>query len=216
MRSAIAIFAVLLAGLGVWLSRAVHTGEVDATRPGVTAANQVLVLGPGREACQTPLDLDRPVAGLGLGLDDGGRPGPRLAVEVRDADSGGVLATATVSAGWALPLGQYFGMKLARPVPAGRTVEVCARNAGSTAARLVGKEQAIVTSGLAGRPADWAVFFPLAPGARRSYLAMTPDIARRASVLRPGIVTPAVYWALAALLLVGGPFALWRAVSSAD
>lgn len=206
---------VLVLGLGFLLVRGARTGELDATRPGILAEGPVAELEPRDGVCQAPLDLDKPVRRLGLALEGGGPPGPRLDVELRRAGSNAVLATATVPENWTLAPGAYFGLELSRRVPAETTIAVCARNAGRREAVLIGK-QAIANSRVApGNELDWAVFFPLAEGDRRSYLRMTGDMARRASVLRPGIVTPLLYGVLAVALLVGGPLLLARAARAA-
>jgi hypothetical protein len=211
---------VLAIGLGLLLWRGAQTEELDAVRPGILADAPLVKLLPGHESCQGPLDLDRPVRQMGLAVDTLGKPGPPLEIEVRDNPTGRVLARATVPAGYVVGLGAFEPVTLDPALPDDASVDVCARNAGAEPLTLVGK-QSIATSALhedSGRTIqeDWAIFFPLAPQDRRSLLATTPDILARASVLRPGIVTPAFYVVLGLLLVVGGPLLLWRAVRLAD
>jgi hypothetical protein len=217
MRSAaIAIAVVVVVGLAVLLVEALTGSELDAVRPGVLAETPVAELPAGQEICERPLDLDRPVRRMGVALDAYGRPGPRLDLEVRDADDGEVLAEGTVPEGWNIPLGAVFVVTLSETVPADSAVAVCARNAGRQPAVLTGKQS---IAGAALYPeqgeriaADWAIYFPLAENERRTYLGMSHDILRRASVLRPGLITPLTYVVLALALLIGGSLLLWRAI----
>ncbi len=209
----------MLIGLGVILDRALAGGETDANRPGVVASRVVATLDPGRRLCQRPLDLDRRAPRLGVALDNGGLPGPALDITVTDLADGRVLDREPIAAGWALAPGAYYGFQLRRPLPGNRTVAVCARNVGDRPVGLVGKASitdSAIYAGTRSLRRDWAVYFPLAPDERRSYVRMLPDIFRRAAVLRPGVVSAATYAVLAILLLVGGPLLLWRAVTRAS
>jgi hypothetical protein len=218
-RPAVAIFAVLLIGLGLTLARALSGSELDAVRPGVLAQSGIAELSPGHVACERPLDLDRRASRMGVALYADDRPGPQLELEVRALDGGNVLAEATIPAGWTIPLGSQYVVDLSPTVPAGSSVAVCVRNSGNRAATLVGR-QAIAKSALypeTGEPiqSDWAIYFPLTEDERRSYAGMSGDILKRASVLRPGVVTPLTYVLLGLALLVGGPLLLSHAVTRA-
>lgn len=221
MRSgALGLLAVLVIGLGVVLWRGLEGREVDAVRPGVAAAGPVADLKPHEELCERPIDLDRSAPRLGLAMLNGAQPGPPVRVRIADADTHELLRTATIPKGWALAPGQYYGLELPHPLPGGRAIEVCARNDGKRAFELWGKEASSSANLYRGEEntgaADWAIFFPLQPRERRTLVQMIPTFLRRASVLRPGIVTPAVYAVLGLLLLVGAPLLLWRAVKRAD
>lgn len=223
MRSAaVGLVAVLVIGLGIVAWRALANDELDAVRPGILAASPVATLKPGREMCQRPLDLDRPVPRIGLAIYNGPAPGPRIQVHITDLERDRVVSRFTVPRGWGLAPGQYFGVKLPRPLPGDTAVEVCARNEGHRSFELYGSP-GITDSRLyaghgdrVGIDPDWAIFFPLLPDERRSLFAAIPDIVKRASVLRPSIIGPAAYGGLALLLLVGGPLLMWRALRASE
>lgn len=218
--SAAALVVVLVAGLAAVAWRGAHDTAVDAVRLGVLADHPIGVLPAGGEACQRPVDLDRPVTNVGLAVDTGGRPGPPLRLEIRSRATRRVLTSARVGPGYVIGVPDYLGFALPQRFATQQSVAVCARNEGRRPIQIVGDEAiegANAAIDGATLPADWGVFFPVPKEADRpDYLALVPDILRRASVLRPGFIRPAAYVALAALLVIACPLLLWRAIRTAD
>jgi hypothetical protein len=220
-RSAIAagvgVLVVLAGGLGLLAWRASLGKEVDAVRLGILADHSIGSLDAGREVCQRAIDLDRPITFVGLAVDTGGGPGPPLTVRIRDLVTQRTLREVKVPAGFVNVPPNYYGAQLSTPLSGGRTVEVCAHNDGKRSLGLIGDESNMAQGAIQddGVPfdGDWAVYFPLSEADRRTHLQMVPDMVRRASVLRPNIVTPAFYAVLAAVLLGLCPAALWWAAA---
>jgi hypothetical protein len=61
---------------------------------------------------------------------------------------------------------------------------------------------------------DIAMVFPRAEP--KSVLALVPEMFRRAALFRPGWVGAWTFWLLAALILLGAPLLLARALASAE
>jgi hypothetical protein len=217
-RSSIAVGAamlvVLVVGALVLVDRGRAGREDQPVRFGVLAKERIGALPAGRTACQSPVDIDRPVRRLGLAFDTA--RGPALRVSVRDLRSREVLRTVEVPAGYSSPLGGFLTVELGDPIGGDRSLEICARNLGRRTLELVGDNTVDYSQVRVGRPlgggADWAIFFPMREGERRSYLAMASDMLHRATIIRPGIVTPLFYGVLALFLVVAAPLLLWRAV----
>jgi hypothetical protein len=217
-RSSIAVGAamlvVLVVGALVLFDRGRAGREDQPVRFGVLAKERIGPLPAGRAACQSPVDIDRPVRRVGLAFDTA--RGPALRVSVRDLESRELLRSVDVPAGYATPLGGFLTVELGAPVGGDRSLEICARNLGRRSLELVGDNTVDYSQVRVGRPlgggADWGIFFPMRDGERRSYLAMASDMLHRATIIRPGIVTPLFYGVLALFLVVAAPLLLWRAV----
>ncbi|MDO9408791.1 hypothetical protein [Patulibacter sp.] len=214
----VAMLVVLVSGALVLVDRGSKGREDQPVRFGVLAKKSIGLLPAGNEACQSPVDIDRAVSQVGLAVDTAGRPGPALEVSVRDLRTRRVLQRARVPGGYEIALGGFVTAPLEAAVTPERSVAVCARNLGRRSLSLVGDNTVDYSVALDGRrelDGDWGVFFPLAESGRRTYLEMASDMVRRATVLRPGIVTPVFYGVMALLLVVAAPLLLWRAIVAA-
>lgn len=217
-RVGVAMLLVLLVGVLVLVDRGTKGHEDQPVRFGVLADHPIGTLPAKREVCQSPVDLDRAIRTVGLGVDSAAKGGPPLRVTIRDSANGNVLRSARVGGGYKIPLKGFLTVPLDGAVPSDRAVSVCAQNLGRRSLTLVGKEAVLDSEARVGSQildGDWGVFFPNPDAKPRNYLQMAPDMLDRAAVLRPGIVTPLLYVLLALVAFVAGPVLLWRAVVSA-
>lgn len=212
-RWAVAAFAaVVVAGLvalvAVGASDRRDLAFTLGVAPGLVAAD----LPPGAEGCQRPVAVAEPFDGVRVQVGTYERPGPPLEVEVAALDGGATLATGRLEGGY--PDVSQPTVALDRTVPDGRRVEVCVRNAGGRKLALYGgAELAKRESGVTvdGQPVatDLTLVFTREP---RSVLSQVPTMLDRAALFRPGWVGAWTFWLLGALLVVGAPALLARAL----
>jgi hypothetical protein len=236
MRSRAALALVVTAALGLV---ALLVGRAFDERPlqqrlGVLVQGAVATLAPGHMGCQGPIAMadDASAVEFNPGTPHA-EPGPAIDATVRDTNTRAVLATGRLAAGFDPRKPQTI--QLSRPLKANAIVDICFRNAGPgmtllfgdsevgsplfERAGVAGQHPSISTSmaSVDGQPLpsqDLAVVFPRR--SPKSVLALVPQIFRRAALFRPGAVGPWVYWLLAALILVGAPLLLARALASAS
>jgi hypothetical protein len=185
---------------------------------GVARAAAVARLGPGEQACQQPVDVPAGAAfdRVALGVGTYGRPGPPLAVTVRAASGGGVLASGALPGGY--PDRARADVRLDRTVRASQRISVCVEDRGPGRVGLLGDADLAARTSTAvkdGRPLrrDLSLVFERAP---RSMASEVPAMLERAALFRfPGLGAWA-YVILAVLLVVGGPLLLIRAVQAAS
>ena len=215
-RRAIAgVVAVLVVGLIAVVGVGLTHGSSLVYSLGVSAAGPAVVPQPGSVACQTPISVPDGAAfdRVGFTLTTYEQPGPELLVEVRTVDGGRRLASGT------LPEGYRDGAKV---IEVGRVatrapIEVCLRNRGAVPVAVYG--QATIASPrthatLDGEThtADMAITLNRE---QRSFLALLPTMAERASVFRAGWVGPFTYLVLAVLVVIGVPLLLVRGIGAA-
>jgi hypothetical protein len=226
MRSRAALALIVTAAVGVV---ALLVGRAFDERPlqqrlGVFIAGSVAPLVPGQTACQGSIAMadDASAVTFNPGTPHG-EPGPAIVATVRDSYSQKQLAAGRLPAGFDPAKAQTI--QLSPSVKANVQVDFCFRNAGPGQTLLFGDTEAgaahptisTSTASIDGHPLlsqDIALVFPRR--SPKSVLELVPQIFRRAAVFRPGAVGPWVYWLLAALILVGAPLLLARALATAS
>jgi hypothetical protein len=180
---------------------------------GVVPTIPAATLDPGDTVCQSPISVSESFTRVGLRTGAPRGLGQPLALSVRAADGDRVLAEGRIVGGFPdrADLTTAVG-----PVASGQRVAVCVRNSGSRPANVYGNAAAAAPPSeakLDGRTldTDLAIVFLKTDG--RSMLAELPDVFDRASVFKPGWVGPWTFWALSALVLLGVPLLLARALS---
>jgi hypothetical protein len=205
---ALAVVALLLVG-------AFKRTDLSFTL-GVAPALPVLPLEPGQEACQRTIlvppgaSFDRVAFKLGTY----GRPGPEVAVQVRDADSGRLLARGTLPAGYPDLQRQPEHVVKVDEVPENSTIAVCLRNEGSAKVAVFGNPDAASLPTTAeiddeGAGVDLALRFERSS---RSFVSQVGSIAERASLFKVSWFGAWTFWLLGLLVLIAVPVLLVRAV----
>jgi hypothetical protein len=220
MRSARAVvLGVTVAGvLGLLLVALVQRTSLAFTL-GVARAAAVARLAPGEQACQRPIDVPA-MAGfdrVALGVGTYGDAGSPLRLTVRTA-SGRPLASGTLAGGYPdVARRPAERVRLDRTVRAPR-ISVCVENRGPRRVGVYGDADLAARGSTAakdGRPLrrDMSLVFEREP---RSMAGEVPAMLSRAALFRfPGMGAWA-YVLLGAVLLLGGPLLLIRAVAAAS
>jgi hypothetical protein len=206
------VAAIAIAGLGLaWGSSLAYSIGV---RPAIIAAT----LKPGDRACQAPIrppsatTFDR----VGVVLVTFEQPGPELAVDVLDDETGRRLGSGRLPAGYADldPADIHEQVAQVGRIDSEAPLRVCVANRGARRVAVVGQAgiaSPITEARLNGQVLDTDLTVNLRSD-RRSFFALLPDIAERAARFRAGWVTPPVYLGLAVLLVVGAPLVLARSL----
>lgn len=242
-RSVVGLLIVLVLGGTALVVRAA-TATSDVAEPlGVVVAIPVAPLAVGQTACQTPIEIDEPIAGVLFNPGTRAKRSPAADVLVRDLATHAVITRGVLPAGFdpARPQTVRF-----RPVSGPRAVAVCFRNRGPARLAIFGDATHLLCTLTArGRKAPSATCPPgtgaptnstseayvggrdtggdmsvtlLRPRAR-SLLDRLPMMVRRAALFRPGFVSPAMWWVLLAcwaLLAPGLLVVALRAISPPD
>jgi hypothetical protein len=216
-RGALVLIAVaVLAIAGLVVAAAIDRRDLAFT-PGVPALGPVVQVDPGRVACQRDLRAKAPFRAVEL------IPGPppvvrgRLAVRVVDSRSGQVLGRGLVPAGrrGGQPLRATVGW-----VTGARRIDVCIGALGPAGVTLVGgrAESAPESRLVLGRKEieGYALSLRFFRERPRSVLSQVPLIFRRAALFRPSLVGAWTFWALAALIALGVPLLLARALADVE
>ena len=215
-RAALAAFG---AGCAVALAALVLAAASDdrglAFTLNVRPQRVVAVAPPGAEACQRDVLVPARFDIVQVLLGTYGRPGPPLALIVREAGDGRVLAEGRLPAGAAD--NQAARIRVGPPVPEGARVDVCVRNAGSRRVALYGgpDEDGVGTAYAAGRRLGADLRMSFRRSEPRSALALLPDVIDRAAVFRPRAVGAWTFWVLLVLVVAGLPLALGTALRRA-
>jgi hypothetical protein len=181
----------------------------------VRPAHAVAEVEPGGEACHwgiqagATFDVVEPLLGTH------GRPGPPLAIAVRELGTGRVLAGGRIEAG-----ARDNSLARGRVEPAveeGRLIGVCFRNEGGGPVTIFGGPTAEAPGhafdGIRAGAGDMRlVFYRSQP---RSALALVPDMFERAALFRPDPVGAWTFWALLVLVAGGVPLLLAAALRAA-
>ncbi|HEX8051993.1 MAG TPA: hypothetical protein VF517_03310 [Thermoleophilaceae bacterium] len=182
--------------------------------PNVRAERVLAVATPAREICQSDVGVAADFDTVELLLGTYGRPGPPLAVRVRDTRSGGQLAAGTLPAGAAD--NRAARVRVEPEVERGGSVDVCVRTAARRVALYGGADSDVITEARAGgRRVDGDLWIAFGRSEPRSALALLPDMLRRASVFRPEPVGPWAFWVLLAGVVAGVPLLLAGALRRA-
>jgi len=213
---AVVVAVAVLAIAGLVIAAAMDRRDLAFT-PGVPMLGPVVQLDPGRQVCQRSLRVKAPFRAVEL------IPGPapivrgRLGVRVVDVRSGDVLGRGVV------PSGQRGG----RPVKArigkvagARLIDVCINDLGPRPVTLAGgRAESVPGSRLTRGTKEiegYALSLRFFRDRPRSVLAQVPLIFRRAALFRPSVVGSWTFWALAALVALGVPLLLARALTDAE
>jgi hypothetical protein len=219
MRSArvVVLAAMVALVVGGALIAVLHRTSLAFTL-GVIRAAPAVVLAPGQQACQRPIDV--PGGGafdrVGLSVGTFQRAGSPLTLTVQHA-GGRVLGRGTLAGGYpdiaSVPV---HHVPLDRTVGEGR-VAVCVRNEGEQRVALYGNADAAARSSSAykdGRPAkvDLSLEFERSS---RSWASELPRMLDRAALFRAPWLGPWAYWILAAAFVVVAPWLVLRALRAA-
>lgn len=215
-RAVIAFAAVFAVGLVALVITAELERRSEAFTLGVIPAAGIARLGPDDELCQRPIDVIDSFERVRLQLGTFAHPGQPFALEVRDARSGRAIARKRVGGGYGDNAVQT--VKLSRSVPQGPRIMVCVRNLGDRPIAPYGN------SGLSNRTSaayqdgrriegDMTITFLRAEPA--GVLGLVPSIVERASRFHGDWGSPATYWMLLVLVLVGPASLLALAVRAA-
>lgn len=218
--------AVVLGGALLVLVAAVIVLAGDERRlafaNGVPPAVAAVQLAPGQRACQPAVAVLEPFGGVELAADTGGRGGPALEVTVLDRRARRTLGSGRVPGGYAgrLTTGGAEAVARVGRVRAGREVEVCVVNAGSQPVGLggtVGRDRRGARVQLAdGRRLGANLHLTFLRQRPTSLLALMPTAFERAALFHPPVVGAWTFWLLAALLALGVPALLARALAAAS
>lgn len=214
-RAVFGFVAVLTAGLVAVVAVGLTHGSNLVYSVGVSASGPALAVQPGSVACQGPIGVPDGAAfdRVGFTASTYEQPGPELAVEVRTVDGDRRLATGT------LPAGYHDGPKVIEVgrVATGAPLAVCLRNTGKGPIAVYGQPTIAsprTNATLDGKKVGIDMAITL-NREQRSFIALLPTMAERASVFRAGWVGPFTYLVLAVLVLVGIPLLLVRGMARA-
>jgi hypothetical protein len=211
-RALLALVAACLAGAAVLVYVAATDRPDVAFSVGLPAIRVATEIQPGQERCRGGIDVAAAFTRARIPVATFGRPGPALAVTLREETTGRVVGRGRVAAGYA---DNSAVQTRVGAVPAGGRVRVCVRDAGGARVALLGSPPATLASELAdpSLQAEPAVVF-LTDGSP-SVLSRLPTLLRRAAVFKAGWVGSWTFWLLLAAVSIGLPLLLAGAVRAA-
>jgi hypothetical protein len=186
-----------------------------AFSPGVGATFPAALVPPGAEVCQASVEVASRFDAVEVVLGTYARPGPELAVTVREPASGRPLAAGVLPDG--TRDNQSASARVTPEVPEGERVDVCFRNAGDRRVVFYGGAPAdpLTDARVDGRPILHDIRLDYHRSQPRSALALVPDMFERAALFRPPGVGAWTYWCLLALVALGVPALLGAALRRA-
>lgn len=194
--------ALLSLPLGVLVSlivSALQPMQIRAYALGSPDGGQAAMLVRGQEACEGPIRVPSAVGGVGIWGNGAGNA--QVAVSVRNAITGRVLAggQTTVPPG---PPGAH-SIPVRPSIPAGSTVRVCVRERGPIPFSLLGSlpTHPEIRMSVDGKLTFSEFSLVLYEPSRRSLLAALPTAFSRAALFRFSWVGPWTFWVLALALL---------------
>ncbi|MFL5825940.1 MAG: hypothetical protein ACJ76V_05400 [Thermoleophilaceae bacterium] len=196
LAAALVLLAAAAAGLAALALTAAGHDQHLAYSPGIAPFDAGRTLTGGETSCQQ-FDLPVVADAVTLPVRSAG-PGPPLDVLARGA-GGRVIGRGSVAGGYAS--GHMVSTRVG-PMPAGSKVEICVRNAGGASVVVPGENGTMDIAFLRTKP--------------KSTLSLLGDALDRASVFRPGWVGGWTFWVLLALVGVGAPLVLARALAAAE
>jgi len=182
---------------------------VRASEPGVEVR-------PGQEACQRDVEVEEPFDSVTILPAAFYHPVPRLELRVLDRASRRTVATGLLGDGH--PENKPTTIRLNPAIGKGRPVDVCFRNRGAWRVALFsgpGTDNVPSFATLDGRFIQSDLVIDFVRSKPRTTLSMIPDVFRRAALFHPSWVGAWTFWLLAAVLVLGVPVALVRAVRAA-
>lgn len=190
-------------------------GRTQAFTINVRPTHAVVETPPGGEACQwgiqagATFDVVEPLLGTHL------RPGPPLAVTVRELGTGRALARGRLGGG--APDNELVRVRVEPPVERGRLIGVCFRNEGRHEVVFFGgpswEAPGHAYRGIHPGSGDMRLAFHRSEP--RSVLSSLPEMFERAAVFRPEPVGAWTFWVLLVLVGAGVPLLLAAAVRAA-
>lgn len=241
MRSSIAtlLIVVVVGVIAVLLVGATKSDRLAQTL-GVAPAGPISVLTAGNELCQRPIALASDLDAVRFTLGTTADPAPAVTVTLRSLSGRRVFGSGRLAPGY--DVGHAQTVRVGR-VRAGPDTQLCFRNEGPALVALYGDDlngsRCTPTGGrqgfncvpgtirptlsssapfVNGKPLGSDVSAVFLREESRSLLARVPDMLSRASLFRPGLVTPALWWLLIAGWLIAAPaglvYALRRASAS--
>ncbi len=207
MRSAAIAFAVVFA-VGVAALFAVGlTQRSDLVYAiGVNPTGPATTLPPKARACQGPIQSPGGAAFDRVGFPLGAPKQPAR-VDVRDARSGRRLGSGRL-------IGDYASVGTVRTRA---PLTVCLVNEGARPVPVLGQAGVAspTTAGTVNGTDAGVDFAVTLRSEERSLIALSPDIAERASLFRAGWISPPVYLILGLAIIVGAPLLLARGLGRA-
>lgn len=207
-RAAVVAFLVFaLLGGGALVAAGASDRRTTAFSLGIPDGGVVVSLPPGSRACQGPIGVVAPFAGLRLWLRPARAPRTRLRISVLTAAGGqhatGVLTPAVTPPGVRgshPPLAVAASTRLSRSVAAGSVVSLCFANAGRATVSLLGAQAQRASGVLAqnGRQSASAAAVVLLRPRPSSLLSSLPTIFQRAALFRPTWMGAWTFWLLLA------------------
>lgn len=174
----------------------------------------VIAVYPGEQACQGSIQAGAEFDAVEFLLGTGHRPGPPLAVTVRETYGHRVISAGRLPAGARDNRGAT--VRLDRPVAEGTEFDVCALNEGDHDVAFYGgpTNEAAGHSFLGTRPGTGDMRIVFRRTEPRSALAQVPDMFDRATRFRPEPVGAWTFWALLVGVAGGIPLLLALALRS--
>lgn len=231
MRSSLlALLGVVVVGVVAILFIGAVKGDRVAQTLGVAPVGPIAQLSAGDELCQRPIVLASDLDAVRFTLDTTAKPTPPVTVTLRSLSDRRVFGSGRLEAGYDVRDRQTVRVG---HVAAGPDTQLCFRNEGPARVSLYGDDlnasgctpaggrtgtrcvpgtirPTLSTSApfVDGMPLGSDVSAVFVRDESRSLLSQVPDMLRRASLFRPGFVTPALWWLLIAAWLLGAPAGL--------
>ena len=214
-----------LVAMAVVLVAAASKSSDEVESVGVKPVYPVAPIAHGATACQQPLGVTEGFSRVRFNVGTFGKPGPALAVTVRDEATLEQLGSGHVSAGW-VDDGSAKDVQVGS-IPTGRRVAVCVQNEGQVRAYVYGDfyngrygtgplgvtpTNSTNYATVDGQEMSGDMAIALLRSSPRSLLARVPAMFVHAGSFRPPLVGAWTYWLLAALILLAAPLALWSAL----
>jgi hypothetical protein len=198
-RAWLPLIAVALGALVALTVSALQPMPVRAYALGSPDGGQAATLVGGQEACEGPIRVPSAVGGVGIWGSGAGNA--QVAVSVRDATTGRVLAggQATIPPG---PPGAH-NIPVRPSIPAGSTVRVCVKERGPIRFSLLGSlpTHLQIRMSVDGKLTFSEYSLVLFEPSRHSLLASLPTALSRAALFRFSWVGAWTFWVLALVLL---------------
>jgi hypothetical protein len=214
-RAAVALLAVVALALAVLVAVAATEKRDFAFSPGVRPVMLATELRPTDGVCQIPIEAVAPFSRVRFQVGTYHRSGSRLAILVRSAPSGRILARGALPPGYRDLSVQE--VKLSRRVAGHGRISVCFRNAGSGKAAIYGNkiERQMVGGRVDAQPIagrDFTIEFTDPPP--KTLLSLFPDMFERASLFKAGWVGAWTFWLLGLAVVGVVPLVLGLALRS--
>lgn len=211
-RAVVVLVAVCAAGVGALALEAAADERALAFTLSVRSV-ELEPVEPGAEACQRGIQAVEEFDVVALRLGTHGRPGPPLAVTVREHGGGRTLATGRLAAGAAD--NAAAAARVAPAVPSGGRIDVCVRNAGAHGVALYGgKVDETPSEARMGDRLLYDLTLAFHRSEPRSALSLVPDMFDRATTFKPGLVGAWTFWVLLGGVAIGIPLLLALALRS--